>query len=346
MVKSRIVGRRHAFTLIELLVVIAIIAVLIALLLPAVQQARESARRTQCKNHLKQLGLAMHNYHDVFLLFPPGAVDGIGNGTQRYSFLIGLLPYMDQAPRYGALSANFKTSTGGGLLSPWDTSAAATYFKPDIPGLICPSDPMPEVRNESPMVNNYRVNVGDTLNDNNGTTTRGMFAFRSSFRLADILDGSTNTILMAESVKGGSRVNERLGGVSLAVTGTTPQDCWNLLVGNVMTGTLRANFRPPGGRAFDGRAYFSYFTSAVAPNGPTCQSANGDGAWGHIPATSRHTGGVHVLLSDGTVRFVNENIDAGSRTAAAPAGNSGVVTPYGVWGALSTRNGGEPVGEF
>ena len=352
MVKTSLPGRRRAFTLIELLVVIAIIAVLIALLLPAVQQARESARRTQCKNHLKQLGLAMHNYHDVYLAFPPGSIDGIhigtGNGT-RYSFLIGLLPYIDQAARYSEISGKMRTVTGGGLVSPWDTSAAASYFKNDIPGLICPSDPKPGVRNESPMLLSYKGNAGDTLADNNGATTRGMFAYRSNHGLASIIDGSSNTILMAETVMGENITDARLGGVALNVTVSTPQDCWNRLdpVTGRLTGVVRADFRPQGGRAFDGRAYYTLFTAAMSPNGPTCQSnATSDGNWGHVSATSRHTGGVHALLADGTVRFISENIDSGSKSATAPAGNSGAVTPFGVWGALSTRNGGETVGEF
>src|SRR5689334_25410189 len=107
-------GRRRAFTLIELLVVIAIIAVLIALLLPAVQQAREAARRTQCKNNLKQIGLALHNYHDTFRLFPPGYVDRNGNPNLTPDNDLGpgwgwaafLLPYIDQSPLYSPINFN------------------------------------------------------------------------------------------------------------------------------------------------------------------------------------------------------------------------------------------------
>jgi len=102
--------RCHGFTLIELLVVIAIIAVLIALLLPAVQQAREAARRSQCKNNLKQMGLALHNYHDTVSVFPPGAFYHGSNGAERYgtgfSFHVMLLPYLDQTPRYNAFDFN------------------------------------------------------------------------------------------------------------------------------------------------------------------------------------------------------------------------------------------------
>src|SRR3954471_6100931 len=97
--------KKHGFTLIELLVVIAIIAVLIALLLPAVQQAREAARRTQCKNNLKQLGLALYNYHDVYLMFPLASGPAGGPGGQRHSTFVGLLPYIDQGPLANLVSS-------------------------------------------------------------------------------------------------------------------------------------------------------------------------------------------------------------------------------------------------
>ena len=111
MIRTQRTGRNRGFTLIELLVVIAIIAILVALLLPAVQQAREAARRTQCKNNLHQWGLALHNYHDSFLVFPPGSITGDGSiyGPPRMPFFAGLLPYVEQAPLYGQLNFNTRT---------------------------------------------------------------------------------------------------------------------------------------------------------------------------------------------------------------------------------------------
>ena len=114
---SRLSRRTSGFTLIELLVVIAIIAILIALLLPAVQQAREAARRTQCNNHLKQIGLALHNYHDSLLVFPWGGsygadfVNGSNTGASGFNWRVFILPYMDQAPLYNKLSGYFSTAT-------------------------------------------------------------------------------------------------------------------------------------------------------------------------------------------------------------------------------------------
>ncbi|MBA4031754.1 MAG: prepilin-type cleavage/methylation domain-containing protein [Planctomyces sp.] len=331
--------RRLGFTLIELLVVIAIIAILIALLLPAVQQAREAARRTQCRNNLKQLGIAMHNYHDTFLVFPPGGVDGMKGTTGRsYSFAISILPYIDQTPLFNTIMAN----TGAGMGDPWNLPA---YFTVDIPGYICPSDTAPTNRSESPSLLNYRVSVGDTLNDNNGTNTRGIFAFRSRTGMRDITDGTSNTILMAEAVKGGIDTTAVLGGVAVGVTTSTPQACISLIdpATRTLTGAVRTDFRPPGGRAWDGRAYFAFVATAVRPNGPSCQSSTVDGGWGHATASSRHTGGIHALMGDGAVRFISENISAGDPNATSPGSGA---SPYGVWGALGTRANGETIGEF
>jgi prepilin-type N-terminal cleavage/methylation domain-containing protein len=331
--------RRLGFTLIELLVVIAIIAILIALLLPAVQQAREAARRTQCKNNLKQLGLAMHNYHDTFLVFPPAGVQGLqGTFGNRYSFAIGLLPYIDQTPLYTTMMAN----AGPGFSAPWQRPA---YFTVDIPAFICPSDQTPGDRSESPSLMSYRVSVGDTLNDNNGTNTRGIFAFHGKNGMRDVTDGTSNTIMMAEAVMGGVDTTAILGGVAVGVTVSTPQDCLNLsdTATRTLNGAVRTAYRPPGGRAWDGRPYFTFVATAVRPNGPSCQSSTVDGGWGHPTASSRHTGGVHALMADGTVRFISENISAGDPNATSPTSGA---SPYGVWGALGTRAAGETIGEF
>ena len=135
---------QRGFTLIELLVVIAIIAVLIALLLPAVQQAREAARRTQCKNNLKQLGLALHNYHDTHGTLPIGSgiTDPGGVGGRRQSGFVGMLPFIEQAPLYQQISGTY-TNSGGTTwgpfqCEPWNTSY--TPFTAKIPGFLCPSD--------------------------------------------------------------------------------------------------------------------------------------------------------------------------------------------------------------
>src|SRR6185369_16613349 len=163
--------QRSGFTLIELLVVIAIIAVLIALLLPAVQQAREAARRSQCKNNLKQVGLALHGYHDTFLRFP--AMRG-GPDLQRGGDFVGfisILPQLDQGPLYNSI-------TGTAYQNPWN---AIPGWQAQLPVLMCPSEGIPAITDQ-PTNNlgqrNYHFCVGTTVNDNYAGTTNGLFGFR------------------------------------------------------------------------------------------------------------------------------------------------------------------------
>ncbi|OYW21329.1 MAG: hypothetical protein B7Z55_05895, partial [Planctomycetales bacterium 12-60-4] len=187
-------SRRHGFTLIELLVVIAIIAILIALLLPAVQQAREAARRTQCKNKLKQFGLALHNYHDTHNCLPGQSIADIYNagtneGWNGWSGVAMLLPFMDQAPLYNSLD----------LEQYWDRGTANQRgTRVPIAAFTCPSDPMASKKpqgSSSPITYCFSAGPASTWHINNPP---GPFSRWSSTRFRDFTDGTSTTIMMSE----------------------------------------------------------------------------------------------------------------------------------------------------
>ena len=348
--------RSRGFTLIELLVVIAIIAILIALLLPAVQQAREAARRTQCKNSLKQFGLALHNYHDAFNTFPaahfgsaPATVDTQGSAlsgsNSGHSGVVALLPYIDQAPLYSAISS---------MTMPWPNPwTGGVKWDAKIPGFVCPSSPDCDPYSGSPAVGprSYRFCLGDSINNIAGSASiyrsRGMFATFSRVRMADISDGTSNTIAMSERELGGTGTTTNgnravLGrtAVSIASVNTNPSSCLATVAGKqYTTGTTVYAF--PAGMLWPcGLPYYNSFNTVLPPNSPSCAPTNSDKTWGVYSATSNHTGGVHALMGDGAVKFISENINSGSNGSAEVTTGA---SPYGVWGAMGTISGGEVV---
>ena len=344
------------FTLIELLVVIAIIAILIALLLPAVQQAREAARRTQCKNNMKQLGLALHNYHDVFgrFVFGKGGTGWYAANTGnwgRLGGLVPLLPYVDQAPLYNQITSpgTFNgTDYPAWGPEPWKTGY--TPWRTQIPALVCPSDGQPQQdwnAGRSPIAKtNYGFSNGDSINaSQNARNTRGMFAHSTCYGVSDAFDGSSNTILMAEIVRRVSDGLDVLGGTAVNVTGTdqNPSVCENIVGqnGQFVAGTEMRGWS--GDRWCDSNVSMTGFNTVLPPNGPRCSNDTWDGRWGVYSAQSRHVGGVQVLMGDGSVHFISENIDSGDSSAPDPTGGP---SPYGIWGALGTKAGSETIGEF
>ncbi|MBW3540940.1 MAG: DUF1559 domain-containing protein [Planctomycetes bacterium] len=367
MPRSRLkVRRREAFTLIELLVVIAIIAILIALLLPAVQQAREAARRSQCKNNLKQLGLAIYNYESTYSTLPIGSCRaGCGGvAARRYSQYIGLLPFFDQAPLFNQISAGGRLGRNGQNYAPfesvpWDQNYAP--FTAKLPILLCPSD-RDSTQNTRDIGNtNYMFSRGDTNWDinpdwmgNGGRGLRGMMHTVSNdaapVRLRDVTDGLSNTIAMSERVKAqaGNRILD--GGVAIGPSQGTyrsnPASCFSRVDANRnYTGGVG---RWTGTRWPDGAPAFTGHTTILGPNKPSCTHGGWDGYDGIYEPTSLHIGGVHCLMGDGAVRFISESINTGNTSARVPAPNHNNLgaSPYGVWGALGSRDGGDTVGEF
>lgn len=340
--------RSRGFTLIELLVVIAIIAILIALLLPAVQQAREAARRSQCRNNLKQLGLALHNYHDVFGVFPYR----VGGPSARVSSLlnghISMFPYIDQAPLFNQISQGLENPD----LAVPPTSIADSNFLPfreQVPMLLCPSD---TASMETIAVHNYSFSSGDSIEVPNGwAQTRGLFGGRFCYRMRDIRDGSSNTIAMAERARLPNDQNpsdrDVVAATRLNVAGLdqNPSICLAEAAGATLYPAGAAIRGLAGTRGSSGLPARASFNTVLPPNSPSCKDGTSDGGWGIYSVSSRHTGGAHVLMADGAVRFVSENIDAGNPAAPDPTSIGG-PSPYGVWGALGTRAGQETIGEF
>ncbi|MDO5567079.1 MAG: DUF1559 domain-containing protein, partial [Planctomycetia bacterium] len=207
--------KRHAFTLVELLVVIAIIGILIALLLPAVQAAREAARRMTCQNHFKQVGLALHNYHDTYGTFPAGGVKYLWSvqafGTGYYSGRTFLLPFMEEGNRFDGLAADMKAGLTDGFTSEIPASSGRTQWNDGIiPTMQCPSDPQAKERTiHWPVCSRVNVSLcaGDAMwtdddSSTESTSERGMFRPLHWRDTAFCLDGLSNTIAACESCIG------------------------------------------------------------------------------------------------------------------------------------------------
>ena len=319
---------RRGFTLIELLVVIAIIAILIALLLPAVQQAREAARRSQCKNNLKQIGLALHNYHDTHRTFPPGFVaqetapvgDASKDGFGNWAWGAFILPFMDQASLYNAIGVG----DGPSLATALQNQSVRDALETPMPTFRCPSDVGKDLTDvdgrrikdngaSSAWRNQPRSNyVGNNGAGGLSLNGNGIFYRNSRTRMRDIIDGTSNTIL----------VSERCTEIGNPSGGTYPCDAAGLVGSKFHNDTNRLAYWEHEGTA---QVMFSGAYAMNQGNQQTCRRGT----------NSFHEGGVHVVLGDGAVRFISENIDHNT---------DGTVNS--LYEYLLARNDRQVVGEF
>ncbi len=313
----------HAgFTLIELLVVIAIIAVLIALLLPAVQQAREAARRSACKNNLKQQALAMHNHHDNFKMFPRNYKQVGGNVWEAWSANFFLLPYLDQAALFNQGVTNFAN---------WGNTY--NLMNQNMNVFKCPSAGLAPSRGTNPAGwdgpgTNYAWSTGSSVETVWGANRfNGFISYSVDLKMADMVDGTTN-ILMGSEILSGSN--------SGGATGIFPNDIF--YAGNgAFTSIANPDFptqaeldnigsiaknAPIGYKSNNGTMWGWYaagqstLNTATTPNwvypsagGDCCPGGAHDWGYGIIPPRSKHSGGVHAALGDGSVRFISDSID-------------------------------------
>ncbi len=368
--------RHRAFTLVELLVVIAIIGILIALLLPAVQAAREAARRSQCTNNLKQITLAAHNFHDVYKRLPCGTNDPLwvkgftryGTTTRIdcvdvYSFRVTLLPYIEQRALYDVITGYCKQAsetnpyvwnTGNGNCNiplPWAPDdmydGRPNPFETYIATYVCPSDSNANTSQRTNVLGcgNYVGNRGDAPVGDTWRETRGLFGPGNwvVIDMAGVTDGTSNTVFLSETCAGNADslagdVNIKSGiGTSVNPVRQAPAVCLTLRTAqNTISGGTSS---AKARRWADSRNWYGVFFTRLPPNTVSC----GPEREALITASSYHPGGVNVAFVDGSVRFISETIDAGDPTKTLPAPNPNEPhqytgpSIYGVWGALGTR---------
>lgn len=330
--------RKSAFTLVELLVVIAIIGILIALLLPAVQAAREAARRTSCTNNMRQCALALHNYHDTHRKFP-----GLGASSKAsFSIQARLLPYAEQSNLQDLVDfkqALFVGGHGTGSLNTAQAEAARTV----VPMFRCPSDGGEDqftsygASEEQPLAGgNLVVCIGSGQGTDYDVRYRtdGLFYYSSGTSFRNITDGTSNTIVFSETLLGNQENTTELGEAQrqIACVSYSPNSGAPGLAGlvdadvaSVVSGA--SSFKGMRGAGWIvGKTYTSMFHTYMPPNTPVPDLYSM--GIGYFAARSLHPGGVNTSLADGSVRFVSDTVDLTT------------------WRSLGTVSGGEVPGEF
>jgi prepilin-type N-terminal cleavage/methylation domain-containing protein/prepilin-type processing-associated H-X9-DG protein len=318
---------RRGFTLVELLVVIAIIGVLVALLLPAVQAAREAARRMQCTNNLKQLGLAVHNYHDTFLVFPPQMLNVDTSNDRRWGWGAVTLPYVEQ----GALHAQLNPNGGKQIPVASTLINGALLLQTKLTMHLCPSDATGVRTNQFHPSVNASSNASDWYSKSNYVCNQQVMRYRAGFggacfRMAEVTDGTTNTLLLGE---------RRL---SIPKPRRYP--------GSIVWGTAQGTG--------DSSNVFHAGHPINTPSDNNDFDADGnDTTRKRFAASSAHPSGANFAMTDGSVRFVSENIPLNPAATARALANTGngctadVDTgPGWVYNNLCSRDDGHVISAF
>lgn len=324
--------QRNAFTLVELLVVIAIIGILVALLLPAVQAAREAARRTECNNNLKQLGIALHNYHDTYKCLPFGkgpSYPAPAPVYARWSTHALLLPFIEQRTVQGVIDFNYPPATPGmgGVMAfmpawtnPGGTNTAVCQTR--IANFLCPSDTGKGDGNW-PGVNNYAGNQGGWLCDRSDTpptgandiaiteTQTGVLYYLSGLNFAAITDGTSNTALFSEKLLGRGAPHPRYD--LFTMTNQTSLDATFQTCTAINTASATPLTSKWGWSWVMGENCCTLYNHVSPPNTNSCAGLPFPGTMTNmsmqVSASSHHPGGVNLLLCDGSVRFIPNTVD-------------------------------------
>lgn len=317
-------ARKSGFTLIELLVVIAIIAILIGLLLPAVQKVREAAARMSCQNNVKQIALALHNYHDANKVLPPG------RDSKDFSAFAYILPYMEQDNIFRTINFTIKCDINA-------PGANANPMAARIKSFICPSDPGIGGVPAQWAPSSYRVNQGSNIlwgmPSASGANSllpapNGPFFVNSAIKITDITDGTSNTAMVSEHAMGSFNGgvldpdNTQRLGQSVGLYPSTPDEAVQMCESVGWQNPTYNGYPETGAPWILGYHSTTIYFHVGPPNSRSCMYPGGRIG---TAARSAHTGGVNVALCDGSVRFINDSI------------------PLATWRALGSRDGGEPV---